>query len=96
MVVNGKTPHGMIGPGTIQRRLMQPKAKDRKARRAKEEASMEKMERMHSPAPRTEPCNLPMLPRAVQCTATTTATIFFVDQTNSVDFSCPPKRQKPS
>ena len=58
LTVNGKIPHGTTGHGT------QPRAKERKIRRAKEEASLEWMERTVSPAPSMEQLNLPM-PRAV-------------------------------
>ena len=66
VIVNGKIPRGMIGPGTSLRSPMQPRAKGRTVRMAKEKVSTEKLERMERPAPRMEQRNLLMLPRAVQ------------------------------
>ena len=63
--VNGKINHGMTGPGTSLRKPMQQKEKERKGRRAKEKASLERKERTGSPAPRMEQPSLQMLPRAV-------------------------------
>ena len=59
--VNGMINHGMTGPGTS----MQPREEERKVGRAKEKASLERMERTGSPVPRMEQPSLQMLPRAV-------------------------------
>ena len=61
MTIPGKSHLGMTGPGTMPRSPMQPRARGRKAKRAKEKASMEKMAKMEKEAPRTELLNLPML-----------------------------------
>ena len=63
--VNGKINHGMTGPGTSPRKPMQQKDKERKESRAKEKASLARMERTGSPVPKMEQPSLQMLPRAV-------------------------------
>ena len=63
--VNGRISTGMTGPGTSLRSPTQPKEKERKVRRAKERASVAKMEKTESLARMDKP-NLQFLPRAAR------------------------------
>ena len=66
-MIPGKSHLGMTGPGTMPRSPMQPRAKVRKARRAKEKASMARtMAKMEKEAPRMEQPILQILPKAAQ------------------------------
>ena len=61
----GKMLPGMIGPGTTPKSPMQPRAKARKERRAKEKASLASMmAKMEKEAPKMEQPILRILPKA--------------------------------